>query len=74
MLSIPTARRFSGLVYLSIGKGEKLIECEVRWRNFNSVIGIRFTSNTSPHSLAALLDLCASKRLAGSINSRQPGG
>ena len=59
LLSLEKPVRLPKLIYLSLGKGAKVVECEIRWRNSNRLMGVRFTPNTSLEARRALLEACA---------------
>ena len=38
-------------VYLAVGKGGRVFKCDVRWRKFNRLFGIRFSNAEARRSL-----------------------
>jgi N-glycosylase/DNA lyase len=42
-------------VYLAVDKGGRVLECDVRWRKFNRLFGIRFSSNSNVEARRALV-------------------
>jgi len=43
-------------VYLTVGNGGCLFECDVRWWKFNRLFGIRFSSDSNPEARRALVE------------------
>ena len=43
-------------VYLAVGKGGSVFECDVRWRKSNRLFGIRFTSNSNAEARRSLVE------------------
>ena len=42
-------------IYLAVGKGGCVFECDVRWWKFNRLFGIRFSSNSNVEARRALV-------------------
>jgi len=43
-------------VYLTVGEGGCVFECDVRWWKFNRLFGIRFSSDSDPKARRALVE------------------
>ena len=43
-------------VYLAVGKGGSVFECDVRWRKSNRLFGIRFSSNSNAEARRSLVE------------------
>ena len=59
MLAFHKSVRLPRRVYVTRGKGDRLLECEVRWRNCDRLFGMRFASTNSRQALHNLVRACA---------------
>lgn len=57
-------------VYLSLGNGGCVLECDVRWWKANRLFGIRFSPNNSLETRYALVKFCSTREYPS--NARDP--